>query len=384
MTPATPSLAVAGVHVRYGGVAALNGVDLDVARGEFVALLGPSGCGKTSLLRVVAGFVHPDQGAVRLNGRDVAGLPPRSRNIGIVFQSYALFPHMSVLDNVLFGLQSRKVPPAAAAARARDALDLVGLAAFAGRRPKQLSGGQQQRVALARAIVIEPDLLLLDEPLGALDKQLRVQMQTELKSLQRRLGVTAVFVTHDQEEAMSMADRIVVMRDGAIAQTDGAGGQLFGFAAIPPGCASSSAPATSCADRMRLRAAERRTADARWPLAIGDRCLPARTASRGWSNCPSTRLALASPVTRCERARRSPARRFLGSTVEVAGGLCTRRGAVRPYAARAEAAWRSRSAPRAHVSARPDGCRLIAGLMSASPRRVPQAGTAPQPGGTPD
>jgi ABC-type Fe3+/spermidine/putrescine transport system ATPase subunit len=207
-------------HLSYDAFAALKGIDLSVAKGEFVALLGPSGCGKTSLLRTIAGFVHPQRGAVRLNGRDVAALPPRQRNIGIVFQSYALFPHMTVLDNVLFGLECRKVPKAEAAIRARKALDLVSLGNFADRRPKQLSGGQQQRVALARALVIEPDLLLLDEPLGALDKQLRVQMQTELKTLQRRLGVTAVFVTHDQEEAMSMADRIVVMRDGMIAQID--------------------------------------------------------------------------------------------------------------------------------------------------------------------
>ena len=218
MTP--PALDVTDIHLRYNGVTALAGINLDVARGEFVALLGPSGCGKTSLLRTIAGFVQPQQGAVRLNGRDVAGLPPRQRNIGIVFQSYALFPHMSVLENVLFGLECRKIAKADATRRAQQTLDLVGLSALADRRPKQLSGGQQQRVALARAIVIEPDLLLLDEPLGALDKQLRVQMQTELKSLQRRLGVTAVFVTHDQEEAMSMADRIVVMRDGQIVQAD--------------------------------------------------------------------------------------------------------------------------------------------------------------------
>ncbi len=215
-----PSLDVEGVRVSYGGVPALRGVSLRVAKGEFVALLGPSGCGKTSLLRVVAGFVQPDEGAVRLNGRDVAGLPPRRRNIGIVFQSYALFPHMTAAGNVLFGLECRGVPKAAAAARVREALALVGLLALADRRPRQLSGGQQQRVALARALVIEPDLLLLDEPLGALDKQLRVQMQTELKALQRRLGVAAVFVTHDQEEAMSMADRIAVMRDGGIVQVD--------------------------------------------------------------------------------------------------------------------------------------------------------------------
>ena len=217
---AIPSLNIQGVHLDYGSVAALQGIDLEVARGEFVALLGPSGCGKTSLLRLIAGFIQPGQGAIHLGGRDVAALPPRARNIGIVFQSYALFPHMSALDNVRFGLDCRKIPKAAATARARDALGLVGLTPLADRRPKQLSGGQQQRVALARALVIEPDLLLLDEPLGALDKQLRVQMQTELKALQRRLGVTAVFVTHDQEEAMSMADRIVVMRDGRIVQVD--------------------------------------------------------------------------------------------------------------------------------------------------------------------
>ena len=219
-TTAHAALSVSGVHVSYGGYAALRGVDLDVARGEFVALLGPSGCGKTSLLRTIAGFVQPQRGAVKLDGRDVAGLPPRLRNIGIVFQSYALFPHMTVLQNVMFGLDCQKVPRQEALARAHDVLELVNLKPLADRRPKQLSGGQQQRVALARAVVIRPDLLLLDEPLGALDKQLRVQMQTELKSLQRRLGVTAVFVTHDQEEAMSMADRIVVLREGAIAQVD--------------------------------------------------------------------------------------------------------------------------------------------------------------------
>ena len=213
-----PALSVAGLHLSYGDVSALKGITFDVAPGEFVALLGPSGCGKTSLLRCIAGFVEPGHGTICLRGRDVAGLPPRRRNIGIVFQSYALFPHLSALGNVLFGLECRNVPKVQAAERARAALDLVGLSALAERRPKQLSGGQQQRVALARALVIEPDLLLLDEPLGALDKRLRVQMQTELKALQRRVGVAAVFVTHDQEEAMSMADRIAVMRDGQVAQ----------------------------------------------------------------------------------------------------------------------------------------------------------------------
>ncbi len=213
-------LDVTGLHLSYAGIAALKGINLAVAPGEFVALLGPSGCGKTSLLRSIAGFTRPDRGMIRLAGRDVARRLPRERNIGLVFQNYALFPHMTVAANVRFGLECRGVRAAEADQRVAEALALVGMADFAGRRPAQLSGGQQQRVALARAVVIEPDLLLLDEPLGALDRQLRTQMQTELKTLQRRLGVAAVFVTHDQEEAMSMADRIAVMRGGAIEQVD--------------------------------------------------------------------------------------------------------------------------------------------------------------------
>jgi ABC-type Fe3+/spermidine/putrescine transport system ATPase subunit len=213
-------LRVDGLHLSYGGVPALKGIDLAVAPGEFVALLGPSGCGKTSLLRAIAGFVQPDRGRICLRGRDVAQKRPRDRNIGLVFQSYALFPHMTVAANVRFGLECRGVGSAEAARRVADALALVGMDAFAARRPAHLSGGQQQRVALARALVIEPELLLLDEPLGALDRQLRTQMQTELTALQRRLGIAAVFVTHDQEEAMSMADRIAVMRGGVIEQLD--------------------------------------------------------------------------------------------------------------------------------------------------------------------
>ena len=219
--PSTPDfLEIDRLSVSYGPVEAVRAVSLAVARGEFVALLGPSGCGKTSLLRAIAGFIAPAGGAIRLGGRDVAGVPPRARNIGIVFQSYALFPHMTAFENVRFGLDCRGVRRAEAMARTQAALALVGLDELAARRPAQLSGGQQQRVALARALVIAPDLLLLDEPLAALDKQLRVQMQTELKSLQRRLGVTALFVTHDREEAMSMADRIVVLRDGRVCQVD--------------------------------------------------------------------------------------------------------------------------------------------------------------------
>ncbi|MCA3247998.1 MAG: ABC transporter ATP-binding protein [Azospirillum sp.] len=218
MITARGGLELKDVHLRYGDAHALRGISLRVDPGEFVALLGPSGCGKTTLLRSVAGFAHPQSGHIYIGSKDVVSVPPRERNIGLVFQSYALFPHLTALENVCFGLETRGVNVAAARSRANAALELVGLTGFHGRRPIQLSGGQQQRVALARAIVIEPDILLLDEPLAALDRQLRVQMQTELKSLQRKLGVTTVFVTHDQEEALAMADRIVVMRDGRIEQ----------------------------------------------------------------------------------------------------------------------------------------------------------------------
>jgi ABC-type Fe3+/spermidine/putrescine transport system ATPase subunit len=213
-------LNITSLHVSYGNSVALTGVDLAVGRGEFVALLGPSGCGKTSLLRAIAGLVHPQSGSIFLSGRDILDVSSRDRNIGFVFQSYALFPHMTVLENVRFGLECRGIAKTTADYQVQQILALVGLESFGNRRPRQLSGGQQQRVALARALVIEPDLLLLDEPLAALDKQLRVQMQTELKQLHRRLGITTVFVTHDQEEAMSMADRIVVLRNGQIEQDD--------------------------------------------------------------------------------------------------------------------------------------------------------------------
>ncbi|MGE4249129.1 MAG: ABC transporter ATP-binding protein [Parvibaculaceae bacterium] len=212
------TLSISGLELRYNNVTAFTNIELDVKPGEFVALLGPSGCGKTSLLRAIAGFAVPQEGSILLKGQDVARRPPRLRNIGVVFQSYALFPHMTALQNVCFGLECRGIAKEAAIAQAKAALDTVGLTSLADRRPRQLSGGQQQRVALARAIVIRPDLLLLDEPLGALDKQLRLKMQGELKALQRSLGVTAIFVTHDQEEALAMADRIVVMRNGAIQQ----------------------------------------------------------------------------------------------------------------------------------------------------------------------
>ncbi|WP_322867651.1 ABC transporter ATP-binding protein [Aquicoccus sp. G2-2] len=198
--------------------AALDGIDLTVGDGEFVTLLGPSGCGKTTLLRAIAGFEQIDKGTIRLDGADLTGLPPHKRAVNTVFQSYALFPHMSVARNVGYALEVQGVSRTARETAVTEALDKVGMADLGSRKPDQLSGGQQQRVALARAIVAEPRLLLLDEPLSALDRNLRQQMQFELKELQHRLGIAFVFVTHDQEEALTMSDRIVVMRAGKVEQ----------------------------------------------------------------------------------------------------------------------------------------------------------------------
>ncbi len=209
-----------------GRVAALDGIDLDVGANEFVTLLGPSGCGKTTLLRAISGFEALDGGTIRLDGADLAALPPFRRPVNTVFQSYALFSHMTVARNVGYALEVRGTPRAEREAAVASALDKVGLAGMGARRPGQLSGGQRQRVALARAIIAEPRLLLLDEPLSALDRNLRQQMQLELKALQARLGIAFVFVTHDQEEALTMSDRIVVMRAGRIEQI-GAPRQIY-------------------------------------------------------------------------------------------------------------------------------------------------------------
>ncbi|WP_229781911.1 ABC transporter ATP-binding protein [Deinococcus daejeonensis] len=196
----------------------LDDIDLDIRRGEFFSLLGPSGCGKTTLLRILAGFEQPDAGAVLIGGQDMTGVPPHRRDVNTVFQSYALFPHMTVQDNVAFGLRMKGVPAAQIRTRVMTALDRVRIADFAARRPDQLSGGQRQRVALARAIVNEPQVLLLDEPLSALDLKLRKELQVELANLQETLGMTFVFVTHDQEEALVMSDRIAVMNRGRVEQ----------------------------------------------------------------------------------------------------------------------------------------------------------------------
>jgi putative spermidine/putrescine transport system ATP-binding protein len=203
---------------RYGEHYAVKGVSLKVADGEFLVLLGPSGCGKTTTLRMIAGFIEPSGGTARIGGADVTYLPPWRRNTGMVFQSYALFPHMTVAENVAFGLEMRKFPQAEIAARSAEALRMVRLEGFSERLPRQLSGGQQQRVALARALAIRPDVLLLDEPLSNLDAKLREEVRIEIRELQRQLGLTTIMVTHDQEEALIVADRLVVMADGEIKQ----------------------------------------------------------------------------------------------------------------------------------------------------------------------
>ena len=203
---------------RFGGVEAVAGIDLDVAAGEFFSILGPSGCGKTTTLRMIAGFERPDGGSILLDGVDVVGTAPHLRNVNTVFQSYALFPHLTVAENVAFGLRYQGVSGEPLRRKVADALALVRLEGMEGRRPDQLSGGQQQRVALARALVLGPAVLLLDEPLGALDARLRTTLQIELKSLQRDLGVTFIYVTHDQQEALTMSDRVAVMRSGRVEQ----------------------------------------------------------------------------------------------------------------------------------------------------------------------
>jgi spermidine/putrescine transport system ATP-binding protein len=200
-----------GVMKRYDGAVGVRNMDLQVRRGEFFSLLGPSGCGKSTTLRLIAGFEKPDEGEVTIAGRSMRGVPPYARNIGIVFQSYALFPHLDVFENVAFGLRTRHIRGEALKRQVEEALAMVELLPLARRKPHQLSGGQQQRVALARAVVIKPDVLLLDEPLGALDKKLRENMQVRLIELHRQLGITTIYVTHDQEEALTMSDRVAVM-----------------------------------------------------------------------------------------------------------------------------------------------------------------------------
>jgi len=215
---ATPALTVRRLRKSFGAVVAVDDVSLDAAPGEFLSLLGPSGCGKSTLLRMVAGLVEPDGGEIVLAGEDITRVAVHKRNLGLVFQSYALFPHMTVFENVAFGLRRRSVPPAELSPRVERMLELVRLGPLGARHPRELSGGQQQRVALARALVTEPQVLLLDEPLSNLDALLRDEMRVELKRLQERLGTTMVFVTHDQAEALILSDRVVVMEAGRVEQ----------------------------------------------------------------------------------------------------------------------------------------------------------------------
>ncbi|SHO57258.1 spermidine/putrescine ABC transporter ATP-binding protein PotA [Vibrio quintilis] len=221
-----PVIRLTGIRKSFDGKTIIECLNLDVHHGEFLTILGPSGCGKTTVLRMIAGFETPEEGLILLDGQDVTALPPEQRHVNTVFQSYALFPHMTVFDNVAFGLRMQQVPAAEIAPRVAEVLKMVRLDQMAQRKPHQLSGGQQQRVAIARAVVNKPKVLLLDESLSALDYKLRKQMQIELKQLQRQLGITFIFVTHDQEEALSMSDRIIVMRDGVVEQ-DGSPREIY-------------------------------------------------------------------------------------------------------------------------------------------------------------
>lgn len=225
-----PAIRVSGLRRTFGSVVAVDSVDLDVVDGEFLTLLGPSGSGKTTVLRMIAGFERPDAGTVELDGVDVTTAPPYARDVNTVFQDYALFPHMSVLENIEYGLRVKKVAKTERRARAMEALEGVRLVDLGNRAPSQLSGGQRQRVALARALVNRPKVLLLDEPLGALDLKLREQMQVELKAIQRDVGITFVFVTHDQDEALTMSDRIAVFNEGRIVQL-GTPAEIYEFPA---------------------------------------------------------------------------------------------------------------------------------------------------------
>jgi spermidine/putrescine transport system ATP-binding protein len=282
---AGPVVSIERVCKRYGSVVALDDVSFEVGRGEFFSLLGPSGCGKTTLLRLIAGFEDPSGGVLRLGGEDVSGVPPNRRPVNTVFQSYALFPHLSVFENVAFGPRVRSMEAAEVSRRVREMLDVVHLGELAGRKPSQLSGGQRQRVALARALVNRPAALLLDEPLSALDLELRRRMRSELKRIQRDVGVAFVFVTHDREEALGLSDRIAVLRAGRLEQV-GTPEQIYGD------------PATAFVARFGgdanlIRVAVRETRDGRVALELpGERRAEAPTRGRSFAAGESALLML--------------------------------------------------------------------------------------------
>jgi spermidine/putrescine transport system ATP-binding protein len=273
--PTEYSVEIRSLTKRFGDVAAVDAVSLDIRRGEFFSLLGPSGCGKTTLLRMIGGFELPSEGAVLIDGRDMTWTPPYQRPVNMVFQHYALFPHLTVGENVAFGMRYRKIARSEEPRRIADALALVQLSGFEARKPHQLSGGQRQRVALARALALEPEVLLLDEPLGALDQKLRKEVQVQLKQLQRSLGITFVFVTHDQEEALTMSDRIAVMNRGRVEQMDDAA-RIFErpateFVANFMGAANFFAGTVLSVDADGLRVRLRDGGEARLPPAEGAR-----------------------------------------------------------------------------------------------------------------
>jgi spermidine/putrescine ABC transporter ATP-binding subunit len=297
------------ISKRYGDVTAVSHLSLRVEQGEFLALLGPSGCGKTTTLQMLAGFVEPSDGEIVIGERPMSGVPSHKRNIGVMFQSYALFPHLSVFDNVAFGLKMRKVASDETARRVRQALDLVQLGTLDQRFPRELSGGQQQRVALARAIVIEPSVLLLDEPLSNLDASLREQMRFEIREIQKRVGITTVFVTHDQSEAMAVADRLVVMSQGHIRQV-GTASEIYETPADV-------FVASFIGQANLLRGQAQRAANGDIQLRLADGAVvAAKYADRGYGGGPAT-LALRPEDLRLASDARPDANQLPGTVTRV-------------------------------------------------------------------